>query len=133
MAEITNELPKTGRVSLRGYLQDVKPRVLWQSLFNLYRELGCPLDRMDNILLDLENCQRAVNMASDKPLAFIWSCEPGDYRTLWRYEWEWSIADPTQYAMTLVEAWVVLCKLTGHEATFNIIKSEQSSSRGLTL
>ena len=99
---------------------DVRPRRLWQQLFNFYRENECPLDNMDNILIDLENCVEAIEKSHDGTVRFLWGCDPGYYFTTWMNEERWEgIGLQTAIDYSSFD-WFVLCELTADEAKFTI-------------
>lgn len=47
-------------LDIKGRPYDFLPRFLWQNLFNIYRDYGCPLDDLLSLLVDLRNCEQAV-------------------------------------------------------------------------
>lgn len=66
---------KTYEQSLKGTY--VPAYLLWQMLFDRYREEGCLLSNMHNILVDYDSCKEMVGNYDRA----IWSCSPGDYVT----------------------------------------------------
>lgn len=107
-------------MQFRGDMWDVRPRRLWQQLFDFYRENGCPLDRMDNMLIDLRNCVEAFDMAHDGTLRFLWGCDPGYYNTTWINEESWKDVGIDMCMSFSSFEWFVLCDLTADKATFTI-------------
>ena len=85
-------------LDFRGSMWDCRPRMLWQKLFDFYRDSGCPLDHMDNILIDLRNCQELFD--SDDlgfmkgTLHFIFGWCPGHFMTTWIPRQSWLSDDP---------------------------------------
>lgn len=57
-------------LDFRGSMYECRSRVLWQALFNLYRERGCNLDNLDNLLIDLKNCEKIIEEAVDTKKTF---------------------------------------------------------------
>ena len=47
-----------------GDMWDVRPRRLWQQLFDFYRSNGCPLGHMDNMMIDTPIYKRALSVLS---------------------------------------------------------------------
>lgn len=45
-------------IDLRFNVVECIPRLIWQQLFNFYRNNGGNLDRLDNLLIDYENCKK---------------------------------------------------------------------------
>ena len=105
-------------INFRGYLHDVRSRLLWQQLFNFYRENNCPLDHLDNILIDLRNCVEAIDMTYDGPVEFLWGCDPGYYHTTWIRQQQWdTVGIDLMINMSSIR-WFVHCRLTHNEAIF---------------
>ena len=104
----------------RGDMWDVRPRRLWQRLFDWYRENGCPLDRMDNVLIDLRNCVDAFDRTVDGPVRFLWGCDPGCYQTTWINEESWKDVGLEIVMACSAFDWFVYCELDGDTATFTI-------------
>ena len=105
-------------VNFDGYMYDVRPRLLWQQLFNFYRENNCPLDHLDNMLIDLRNCVQAIDMTHDGPVEFLWGCDPGYYNTTWINQSNWADIGMDQFLSFQSYDWFVHCKLTYNEAIF---------------
>lgn len=109
-------------IRFHGDMWDVRPRRLWQRLFDFYREQGCPLDHMDNMLIDLRNCIEAMDATHEAAsVRFMWGCDPGHYRTTWINEQVWVDTGIELCVAISSFEWFVLCELTADEATFTII------------
>lgn len=54
------------------------PVLLWQKLFDRYREEGCSLKTMYSILIDYEHCKKVFEKVrkSGEPIRFLWGCSP---------------------------------------------------------
>ena len=48
---------------------------IWQELFNHYREKGCPLDDMFDMLIDFKELIKLLEKREE--VQFIWACNPG--------------------------------------------------------
>ena len=72
------------RIDLRGAAFDCLPRILWQALFDEYRQNGGSLDNMDNMLIDLRNCEKAF-LEHDGELSFLFGFDIGG-STTWVYD-----------------------------------------------
>lgn len=75
-------------ISLHGNMWSVNPSVLWQQLFNLYRD-GGNLDFMQNMLIDYENCKQVFDQVNkDKNIVFIFGFDCGKIipNTMWLWE-----------------------------------------------
>ncbi len=97
MSELLNDavdaLPLVHTQRLSGCLYSTWPRLLWQGLFNRYREHG-DLANMDNMLLDYDNCQAFFNDAVGDEGAFLWGIYDGHYSTTWIPSSAWWGGDP---------------------------------------
>lgn len=70
------------RIEFHGSLSSVLPRRLWQGLFDVYRKHGCQLERMDNMLIDLDHCKDVfAKLASEDEVKFYWACHSGGWQT----------------------------------------------------
>lgn len=58
-------------LNLSGFVARHIPYLVWQELFNLYRAGGGNLDRMSNILIDLDIIKDLLQR--DNPVVFYWS------------------------------------------------------------
>lgn len=54
---------------------------IWQMLFDFYRDCGCDLTRMHNLIVDLKNIEQAFPFTPDKPVAFWFGCSKKWFRT----------------------------------------------------
>lgn len=62
------------------------PYLLWQELFNIYRELECPCENMSNIIYDYDNCKEVFQKYyTHGPQQFIFELSKEDYYTSWKY------------------------------------------------
>jgi len=107
--------------AFRGHHWESKPLELWQHLFDFYREKGCPLDRMSNMLIDLRNCTDACQRAYDGTVQFLWGINPGNYETTWINEDQWFGLSLETVATLKGFDWYVLCELTKDEARFSLL------------
>lgn len=57
-------------------------RVLWQDLFNFYRERGGSMTNMDNILIDYENCKELFEIVGSGD--FLFAFDVDTCRTTWQ-------------------------------------------------
>ena len=116
--------PDISVVWFDGDMWECRPRKLWQKLFDFYRQNGCPLDNMDNILIDLRSCTRAFEESRKGTVRFLWGCDPGYYPTTWT-----DIKEGEQEIKNIMYGsgfeWLVLCELTEDRATFTV----QSASK----
>ena len=71
------------RIDLRGRSFDCLSRILWQALFDEYRNNGGSLDNMDNMLIDLRNCEK-VFLEQDGEVSFVFGFEFD--KTTWIYD-----------------------------------------------
>lgn len=62
-------------VSIKSYVADHVPRLIWQKMFDLYRGLGCNLDNLTDLLIDYEYIQE------QRPTQIIWGINPPHYMT----------------------------------------------------
>lgn len=70
-------LDENGVMNWHGHLTDCWPRLLWQALFDTYREAGGNLDRMDNLLIDLRCCVSACEgIDRGGATTFLWAFSP---------------------------------------------------------
>jgi hypothetical protein len=54
---------------------------IWQQLFNFYCSHGCPLDIMDNMLVDLSNCKKVLESSYVETVHFLWAINKREYQT----------------------------------------------------
>jgi len=103
---------------------DVRPRLLWQKLFDFYRGCGCPLNNMDNILIDYRNCQELFNrIASGETEQFLFQLEPGHLMTSWLNQSSWfNKDDPTSTVNQQGWDFAVLVTVNEEKAKFKILK-----------
>jgi len=72
------------KLDFRRSMHCVRARMLWQALFNLYREHGAPLERMDNMLIDLRNCYTLFDRLAYRTYEeFMWGCCSKHFVTTW--------------------------------------------------
>ena len=108
-------------VDFRGDMTDVKPRRLWQQLFDFYRANGGRIEMLDNLLIDFENCQQILDRCMEKgPQQFIWGFDPGNWLTTWVDSHEWEEGSYHQAMFFRPFSWYVHCELTKEEAVFTI-------------
>jgi hypothetical protein len=108
-------------VDFSTHMWSVRPRVLWQKLFDLYRDNGCPLEHMDNILIDFQYCLEAFNEMLDKDaINFLWGLYPGHYQTTWVKEKSWSEIGVDDFVSMSNFDFFVLCQLTKEKAVLTI-------------
>lgn len=69
-------------VDLRYRHFTVMPRLIWQKLFDIYRDAGGYLENMDNILVDYDSCRRALEIC-DTCSDFLFEMCKDDYQTRW--------------------------------------------------
>ena len=61
------------------------PRLTWQCIFDLYRHNGGNLDRMDNLLIDLENCKEWFEDYKKEDQKVIFSVHYETGMTSWKF------------------------------------------------
>lgn len=113
------------KIDFRGSLWNVRPRILWQSLFNFYRQQGCPLDHLDNMLIDLRNCTEVFDkLTNNQTVEFLWGCNPGHSETTWIAES--SFEGYSIEVITTISAfdYFVLCEVSGDEAKFTEVTGD---------
>lgn len=103
-------------VNFTGYAWSVHARLLWQALFNIYRKNNCPLDNMDNILIDLKYCKEVVDKTIDGEVKFMWSVSPGYHHTTWYWG-----HDALAYAKSVDEI-IIVGTVNEKAATLQIVK-----------
>lgn len=74
-------------LDLRSYLYDSKlhSRLIWQVLFDAYRNSGGELDHMDSMLCDLYSLERWLQALPRGGAVLYWLCRP--------YSWYTSISN----------------------------------------
>ena len=88
----------TKTICLRGYLFQARPRVLWQGLFDFYRDHGGYLGNMDNMLLDYENCKEVFQRVNrGEPADFVFMFCDGGWHTSWSWREAWWFPDCLEY------------------------------------
>ena len=109
-------------VDFRGSMWDCRPRMLWQKLFDFYRESGCTLEHLDNLLIDFGNCQELFDKKLLHPnegvtVHFIFGCNVRDFMTTWveRERW-WVDHDPKQTIEFLSYDRCLICSVNSNEA-----------------
>lgn len=105
-----------------GDMWDVRARRLWQRLFDFYRKNGCPLEHMDNMIIDLRNCVDVMETAitTSEHVRFLWGCDRGHYRTTWINEHSWKgVSMETCMAISGFD-FFVLCEATVDEVRFEV-------------
>jgi len=90
-AELMVEREGEKVIDLRARLTETKlfSRLLWQELFNFYREQGCSLTEMDSLLCDLYVFEQRFH----NPFTLWWCCSPGSGYTEIR---DYTLADPDE-------------------------------------
>lgn len=84
-----------GTVSFVSRMWDCRARDLWQALFDFYRFSGGSLDHMDNLLIDLSYCVKAMDMVvNGGSIKFLWGAYLRHGCTYWVFEKDWVKADP---------------------------------------
>lgn len=86
------------KLDFRGLMWDCRPRMLWQKLFDFYRRSKCDLKRLDNLLLDYENCKKLFDeefiYPQKKAVHFIFGCESSHFMTTWIPQRSWLYDSP---------------------------------------
>lgn len=116
-------------ISFRTHQEDVIPRKIWQQLFNLYREHGGPLDNMDNILIDLRNCEQIMSDIGGEDITkrFLFGFNYQNYMTTWIPEEKWIDPDCTKAIQFLSHDFFVLCEVSRDGAKFTWLTDETGS------
>ena len=108
-------------VNIRGTVHSVKPRTLWQQLFNFYRENGGDLDNLDNLLVDFNNCRELFNSQDRlfwKTTKFVWGLRDDGMSTDWLGENLLSqTSDPKLLFSTPMKC-IYLCEVHQYHMTF---------------
>ena len=107
-------------INFLGSARDCIPRILWQRLFDFYREHGGKIDHMDNMLIDFKSCEQLIDSLDGGKKQFLFGMVDGHWMTTWR--------DMDDSQMTIEEIkltnfcdhWL-LCTVTSEEATFQIV------------
>ena len=69
-------------IAFTGSMPDIRPRMLWQTLFDLYRENNCDINNMDNMLIDYEKCKDVfTKLITNNEVKFLWGCAPNSFQT----------------------------------------------------
>jgi len=111
------------RVDFHGSMWECRPRILWQALFDCYSANGGRMGHMDNMLIDLKNCQAIFDSAEQgKRYDFLWGCEPGDYRTTWVESKTWTGLSVKAFVEFQPYDFFVLCEFTTDAAEFTVVK-----------
>jgi hypothetical protein len=119
-------------VDFRGSMAACYPRMVWQELFNIYRAEGGDLENMDNMLIDLKECELMfdkLSRGSSNRFYFVWSCDPGHFQTSWKEV-------PGDLNLSGFELWLaclnyevnVLCEVSLEEMT-SVVLSKQGLQR----
>lgn len=109
-------------ITFRGYMFDCRHRLLWQALFDIYRQHSGDLSNMDNLLIDLENCNCVVHdvMELGKPRRFVWGMDVGGYQTAWIDEADFHNGDTLLTAQACARDLTVIATVSKHEASLAI-------------
>lgn len=117
--------PDPMKVSFHGRLWDVRPRILWQSLFDFYRQQGCHLDHLDNMLIDLRNCTEVFDkLRNSQTVKFLWGCNPGHSETTWIEESSFEDYSIEMIVTIAAFDYFVLCEVSGDEAKLTEVSDE---------
>lgn len=117
----------TEPIDFHGCMHGVQARKLWQRLFDFYREKGCPLGNLDNLLVDYQNCVKVFDSLSGEEMAtecFMWVCDPSSYRTQWAPHSHFAVMSPRQQAARQDEEFAVWCEVSYDKATFEILRND---------
>ncbi len=73
-------------IDLLTHIAQCYPRILWQQLFNAYRDAGCSLTHMDNLLIDLATCQDVFTkyLSRRSKVRLLWTAHAPLGRTRFR-------------------------------------------------
>ena len=111
----------TETIEFRGSMRDCIPRILWQRLFDFYREHGGKIDHMDNMLIYYQNCLKlADSIGFDGEFRFLFGMVDGHWMTTWRDMDESQMTVEEIKLTTCYDHWL-LCTVTSEEATFKIV------------
>lgn len=101
---------------------DTRPRILWQELFNAYREFECDLSNLDNLLIDFENCKNLFDeLNGDTERAvFLWGCYKGSFPTTWIPDKKWLDSGLSFGEFLHFQTYdhYLLCTVTSEQASF---------------
>lgn len=124
------KIKKEVTVDFRGSMWECRPRMLWQALFDIYRENGGDLSNMDNILIDFRNCRKCfykrLSHENDSH-TFLW----GFHRkfTTWINKRDW-LDGNLEATMTIRSSFrssntYVLCEVTEYNATLQLLEVQE--------
>lgn len=102
------------------YNDKLRAREIWQELFNFYKQNNCPLDKMDNILIDYDNCLKLFDNPELNEV-FIWACDKGCYYTTWKPVEVDEVDDAVRWVKADYDV-VILVKVTRDSVTFDVKK-----------
>lgn len=73
----------SGRLSLKKIPFSCKPRMLWQVLFDFYRDVGGRIESMDNMLVDYDQCKRLIDeeLGHGRDFTLAFGCDKGSFFT----------------------------------------------------
>lgn len=118
----------TKTLDFRGSMWDCRSRMLWQVLFDYYREQGCPLERMDNMLCDHTNCVKLSEGFRHEPVIFMWGCDSGCFLTWWVESSQWEGQSPEWFASWQCWDFAVLVEVGEELATFRVCQTASESA-----
>jgi hypothetical protein len=115
---------KEDKTAFAGSVWDVRPRELWLQLFNLYVAGGAPLNGMQNMLIDLDNCKEVfdrIRRYTDKAAfrydhekaSFYWGFDEGGRWGCTRWRWREDVK----------EEWVLCDMGTDHSFLFEVTEN----------
>lgn len=108
-------------ISFHGSMWDCRARMLWQQLFDYYREHGGDLNHMDNMLIDFETCKKAFEQQSYNPVTrFVWGCCENHWVTYWYDLAGYTDADKDILVRGSPCDFLVHCELTSDRAVFTV-------------
>ena len=107
----------TKPLAFRGSMASCYPRMLWQRLFDIYKEVGCDLAHLDNLLIDYGLVKTIIDeLKPSSPSVFIWGCYSKSFQT--------AFCIPTEgedYGWRFAKCLVVIeCTITMKEVTFKL-------------
>lgn len=110
------------KIDLSYRMYECIPRVIWQQLFNFYRENCGDLGNLDNLLIDYENCKKFFDQCVDreKPITFIFGmCEKSGNTTWIEEEYFWEDIQVRIAASSFDHH--ILCTITQKEFSYEVL------------
>jgi len=128
--EMTLEVLPAITLDFRGSMWDCRPRMLWQKLFDFYRESGCELGHLDNLLIDYENCKKLFDTPhvyyKKGTTHFIFGCESKQFMTTWISQTSWIYDSPKHTMLLSNYDSHLVCSVNADQAKLiPVIKKEQ--------